>query len=114
LHHSGGGVGHDNGADLVGEQDAEPTGAAADVNGAQPRAEVHGLLDGLGHCHLPLLVAGVVVPRCCLVVESPVFVHVLDPSPGAATREVSNRDGGGTQALAVEGSRLLGGDMTQR
>ena len=55
------------------------------VESAHPRAEVHGLLDGPGHRHLPLLVAGVVVPRRCLVVESPMFVHGLDPSPGAVS-----------------------------
>ena len=58
------------------------------VESAHPRAEVHGLLDGPGHRHLPLLVAGVVVPRRCLVVESPMFVHGLDPSPALSARTV--------------------------
>mgnify|MGYP003464221611 FL=1 len=34
LHHSGGGVGYDDGAELVGEQDAQTTGATADVERA--------------------------------------------------------------------------------
>ncbi len=101
LHHSGGGVGHDNGADQVGKQDAQATGATANVNGAHPRAEVHGLLDGLGHRQLPLLVAGVVVPRGCLVVESLVFVHVLDPSPVVARR------GGRTETVPGHSLRAL-------
>ena len=87
LHRAGRGVGHHNGADQVGKQDAEATGATANVNGAHPRVEVHGLLDGPGHRQLPLLVAGVVVPRGCLVIESLVFVHVLDPSPVVAGPE---------------------------
>ena len=100
LHHSGGGVGHDDGADQVGEQDAQPAGATANVNSLHPRAEVHGLLDGPGHRHLALLVAGVVVPRCCLVVESLVFVHVLDPSPALPAEIVdrgSSRGGADTR-----------------
>ena len=82
LHHPGRRVGHDHGADPVGEQDAQPTGATADVDRAHPRTEVHGLGNGPGHRHLPLLVAGVVVPGGGRVVESLVLVHVTDPNPG--------------------------------
>jgi hypothetical protein len=97
LHHPGGRIGHDDRAHQVGEQDAQPTGATTDVNNAHPSTEVHGLLDGLGHGNLPLLVAGVVVPGRCLVVEPLVFVHVLDPSPGAAIRAAAG--GGVTHKL---------------
>ncbi|MFZ2015486.1 MAG: hypothetical protein WAV00_16840 [Nocardioides sp.] len=70
----------------VGEQDAQPAGATADVNSPHLRAEIPGLLDGLSHRHLPLRVAGIVVPRRCRLVEPLVFVHMLDRSPDAASR----------------------------
>src|SRR4029079_15613460 len=69
------------------------------------RAEGHGLLDDLGHRQLPPLVAGVVVPRGCLVVESLVFVHVLDPSPVVARRRARTETvpGHSLRALPPEG-----------
>lgn len=84
LHHSGGRVRHDNGADPVGKQDAQTTSATADVERTHPRVEANGLLDGVGHRDLSLLVARSLVPSRCFLIESPAFVHAFDPSPGAA------------------------------
>lgn len=81
LHHPGGRVRHDNRTDQVGEQDAQPARATTDVDSAHARAELHGGPDGPSNRDLPQLVAGVVVPRRCFVVEAPVFVHVIDPIP---------------------------------
>ena len=53
------------------------------------------------------LVAEIVVPRRCLVVEPLVFMHVLDPSCGNASRNGppvgSNRGGARAQSQASEG-----------
>ena len=105
LHHSGRGVGHDRGADTVGEQDAQPTRATADIECPHPGVEIQCLLDGPGDRHLPLLVVGVVVPCRCLGVKSLVFVHVLEPNPRLAK---GKSDGHG------KGQRLAHGGFPTR
>lgn len=82
-HHPGRRISHDDRANPVGEQDAQPTGAGADVDRTSLGAQLHGPDDGPGHRLLALLVAGVVIPGRCRIVESFAFMHVSDPRPGA-------------------------------